>query len=95
MGAVAYRDNERGDDAGVARHHEISRRRDRYLRDRVHGHTVRGDGAAARRGEAALSARSLLALLNQNATQMPVMIVRITVSPEKRVVAQTKVKSGQ
>ena len=31
----------------------------------------------------------------KNATHMPVMIVRITVSPEKRVVAQTKVKSGQ
>ena len=92
---MAYRDNERGDDARIARHHEISRRVVRHPSDRVHGHAVRGDGAAARRGEAALSARLLLALLNQNATQMPAMVVRITVSPEKRVVAQTKVKSGQ
>ena len=49
---AAHRDDERRDDAGVARHHEISRRCDRYLRDRVHGHAVRGDGAAARRREA-------------------------------------------
>ena len=53
MGTVAHRDDERGDDAGVARHHEISRRVVRHPSDRVHGHAVRGDGAAARRGEAA------------------------------------------
>ena len=52
MGTAAYRDNERGDDAGIARHHEISRRVVRHPSDRVHGHAVRSDGAAARRGEA-------------------------------------------
>ena len=65
MGTAAYRDDERGDDAGIARHHEISRRVVRHPSDRVHGHTVRGDGTAARRGEAALSARLLLALLEE------------------------------